>query len=597
MKRRFLTSVLLSLVLAVSIFSGSLSTALAEGGLEKITVNDFNETAWEQNLSNFESTMTFVSEKKNYETTVETKTSYNDSYSVTFKFATDTTGMSSYDPLQRVVALGAKQSEEVCIDLTDAYGGTKHDDTLYIGFSANKVYIFDRSVSFYQDLNNFGTNLIGGQYWKCFYDFYTSKGATLHAANIKLEVVKGENSDVLNFYSSKSADALPTTPDKVITLHKQGVANGYVQFSQAKFGGASASINNVKINDTLIKKSELNVLGREDLVTIDNSYPTNAITLYDANASDEYVLSNFSVYEYGVAEGEVFDLTIKAKRFATPDTSHNWGLVLGVDDSGDLSTGKQIIFAENGVRADTNGGRCVKHCDSNPVALTSFTYTIKGYVGGRVEVSYNDYSTCSGHTAVYNDIDFNGKIAFKIFSDSKLSGGYWNVSTIAFNGNASYVDIGFKIIGASVKTTGTQGLKFAAQISEEGKAILAGLGEEIKYGILLINDEGKFLNIPCDKWYNETETVYTAVLKDLLPEHANEQFTAKAYVQIDGKVYFTEELTRSIAQVADLAINDYKVEKQGEYEFELEAGKFYRVNYSTNTLDYLKSWADYYIAE
>ena len=236
---------------------------------------------------------------------------------------------------------------------------------------------------------------------------------------------------------------------------------------------------------------------------------------------------------------------------------------------------------------------------TEPLALTSFTYTIKGYQGGRVEVSYKDYSSCPTHVAIYNNVDFNGKIAFKIFSHSGLTDGYWEVNSIAFSGNASYTSIGFGLIGASVKVMGTQGLRFAAQINANGKTILEELDGEVEYGILLTNDTLGSLEIPCVKWFNDSQTIYTAVLTDLADEHATMLFTAKAYVKINNVKYYTESLTRSIAQLAFEEVNRCKTELDEEngFIYELEDGKFYDTEYTEEAFAYLKGLADKYAAQ
>ncbi|MBE7083480.1 MAG: hypothetical protein E7373_02610 [Clostridiales bacterium] len=663
MRRRFLTSVLLSLVLAVSVLFGSLVTVVADGGIQNITSSDFNKTDWEQNLSVVEpETMKFVPGGKDYATTVITNKEYSGSYSVSFKFQTDTTGLASYDPLQRVVALGAAKSTAVPLSATLEYYGTADDNTLYIGFSGNKIYVFDRTRSFYPRTLvdggiDFGYALLGTTYWACIYDFYTSKGATLHSANIKLEVTN----DVLKLYCSKSADALPVNPDTTVTLHKQGVADGCVQFSQSKTKAAAVSFKNVKINDTIVQSTDCTILG--DPACFSFVAPSSA-KLCDVNVENEYILSNFFVYDNGIAEGEeVFSLTYTERRFAAETDDHKWGLVLGVDESGDLSTGKEIKLNRRGAQeADATAGASlgVYYCTKTPAALIGITHQVVGYAGGKVELicSYNGNS----RIAVYNNVDFNGKIAFKIFDNSGLEGGYWQVSNVSFNGQGSYtaiqslavttivdgvstvnpvqqggaftptaptkageifigwnytdsdetnvykskdfsiasvqesvtleaIFVDLHIKGASVKTNGTQGLRFAAEISADDKAVLGGLGVEVKYGILLTNEENKNLDIPCQNWFNEEKTMYTAVLKDLQDQHANDKFTAKAYVEIGDVKYFSDAQTRSIAEVSKDAVNDYKAQSEGLYVYEVE-GKWYKVDYTANDLKYINAWAN-----
>lgn len=670
MRRRFLTSVLLSLVLAVSVLFGSLVTVVADGGIQNITSSDFNKTDWEQNLSGGNLGMSFVSESEDYETTVSTNQSYSGSYSVVFKRNT-VNAPSDAESIQCVVALGADTQTKIPLNAVSAYWNTPNDNTIYIAITGIKIYIFDRNSGDgndkYQDNGN--GNTLGTSYWKLLHNFYASKGATLHGANMKFEVVSGETTDQLKIYTSKSAEALPTTPVATIDLHEKGVADGYVQFSQRKMGTSSFGFNNVKINDTVLQKSDLSVLGRTDLVTIEKTYPTDKAKFYDVNITNEYVLSNFFVYDNGIEEGqEVFSLSFKSQRYSNEGENHYWGLVLGVDESGDLSTGKEIKFGKMGTfGADEKGGICVYQCTSSEGALPErlMNYTIKGYAGGKVEVIHDDksgYAPCPTHTDVFYNVDFNGKIAFKIFDNSGLDNGYWQVSNVSFNGQGSYtaiqslavttivdgvstvnpvqqggaftptaptkageifigwnytdsdetnvyksadfsiasvqesvtleaIFVDLHIKGASVKTNGTQGLRFAAEISADDKAVLGGLGVEVKYGILLTNEENKNLDIPCQNWFNEEKTMYTAVLKDLQEQHANDKFTAKAYVEIGGVKYFSDAQTRSIAEVSKEAVNDYKAQSEGLYVYEVE-GKWYKVDYTANDLDYLNAWAN-----
>ena len=183
----------------------------------------------------------------------------------------------------------------------ERHPSTPNDNTIYIAITGIKIYIFDRNSGDgndkYQDNGN--GNTLGTSYWKLLHNFYASKGATLHGANMKFEVVSGETTDQLKIYTSKSAEALPTTPVATIDLHEKGVADGYVQFSQRKMGTSSFGFNNVKINDTVLQKSDLSVLGRKDLVTIEKTYPTDSAKFCDVNVENEYILSNFFVYNTG----------------------------------------------------------------------------------------------------------------------------------------------------------------------------------------------------------------------------------------------------------------------------------------------------------
>ena len=487
---------------------------------EKISDSGLSGEYWvaDNNGDNF----AFVSESKNFESTVSSKDLLKNNYSVTFNFGK--VAGSNSTPIQMIVALGAQTQTKIPIDNTVAYFNTPDDNTLYLAFTGTKVYVFDRTLKSYQDKKGgSGKDELGSPYWKHLYDFYAGKNATMSNVSVKLEVVCGSKNDTLNLYFAKSNSVLQV-PDCSITLHKKGVANGYLQFSQAKSVynnvTGSYSVNDLRINDKVVRKEDVIIVGRENLVKFTG---TTKVTLYDKNI-DSIIISKFRISDSGLRAGqEVFSLTFTSKRFATPNTSHNWGLVLGVDDSNNLSTGKQIIFAENGVRADTNGGRCDKHCDSNinnlPNVIT--TYNIKGYVGGKVEVSYNDYSTCKGHTAVYNNVDFNGKVAFKIFNDSGLNDAYWEISNVSFDCSVNVdrelelklftTDDNNLIVGDEVKLTTNMDCNFeivegTKRASLDGDTLTAISAGKVVVKASLINNPKKTarftFNITENKNYN-----------------------------------------------------------------------------------------------
>ena len=395
----------------------------------------------------------FESQEKDYESTVTTKSALNGSYSVSFSVPVH--NGANGDKVQMLVALGAQEKEKISINYTDAYCGTKNDDALYLAFTGKRIYVFDRNHGDGQpDYENLdgrnGKDDLGTPYWKHLYSIWDHKNLTTSRAKIKLEVVHGTEKDVLNIYLS-STSIFSTVPACSVELHKQGVANGYLQFSQALASYEQGVINScgisgLRIDDAVLYEDDLEILGEKGLVTFIGAKES---ILYDDKIHSK-IISNFNLTDNGFEDGvEVFELTFTSERFATPETlAHAWGLVLGVDKSGDLSTGTKIRFVGTGILklgSDTEkaSGRCGKLCDNNTSNLpnTVTTYTVTGYAGGRVEIQYSSVgclSTCTGHTATFENVDFDGRIAFQIFNDSGLDGGYWKVTNVSIN---SVVDV------------------------------------------------------------------------------------------------------------------------------------------------------------
>ncbi len=676
MRRKFFfTNVLLVLVLTFSVCLSSTSFVIADNSQEtKITVTDFNETNWTQNLPIPGSSMDFVSTYPgSIETSVSTKTPFTGSYSVEFS-------VSRLDGVSRaqeqiIVALGATNLVNIPFNKTQGYWGAEAD-AVYIGMSDTKIYILSRESGYYEDKDSTANDI--GVFWKHMYTF-GDQGLTLSNSSIKLEVVSGDTADTLNIYvKSSSSESFSLTPQSSVTLHQKDIADGYLQVGQMPdefgtfyFGYSkynSHRVSNFSANGEILVKEDLEVLGNTDLVTISNMRPIDSITIYDKDYQTSNVISNFAINDSSLSDGdEVFSLTFKGLRVG--DGSDNyWGLVLGVDD---LSSGTEIRFDKtskaNHVYHSTNDLN-VNNGNWGPATTI---YTLKGYKGGTVVLNWVEGAGCSeacGHSATYTDVDFNGKIEFKIFSQSNpMNDGYfWHVNNIsltaetkaveyctvttivdgtetpasvekgtAFNPEApvkqgeifigwAYADsdesgvykpadlsidsvdeditltalfVDLHVFGASVKVTGTKGLRFCAQMSDESKALLDNLSVDVNFGILLSNDDLGTLDVPCVNWFNAEQTMYTAVLTDLNETYAATKFTAQAYVEVDGVKYYSIGLTRSISFVANEVVNDYRTQEEGGYVYELEDGKFYDVNYSVEAFKYLKDMAQYFVAE
>ena len=738
MKRRnFFTKLLLTGFLGTLLCSGVVFSVTAEVSQpEKITVSDFNTTAWEQkNVPMTSSEIAFTSQDGAFETTVASKEAYSGSYSV--EFAGGKTSGNNGASIQMVVALGAEDNTSVIPmnPTISKWNVPAGDDTIYLGFAGTWLGVFDRDMNQYTSLTQHS-----GTLFRDVYNFYTGMSKAFSDLSYKLEVVDGETEDVLkiSFISSTKTETVS------ITLPSQGLADGYMKISQNlcdsyTLGGQPCGISNyalknLAVDGEWVAKSELNVLGKEDLVSITNNYNTSSVKLEDAKYDSQYLISNFTIDDSAVNDGEkVFSLQYSGQRFANENETTYWGLVLGVDDNtGDLSTGTEIKYNRlcNFVGSLTNGIAHKYHSTKTANALETFTYTVSGYKGGKVEILYNCNrpDKCTGDTVVYENVDFNGKVAFKLFNDSGLEGGYWNLNSVNFNGYAKYatyytlttivdgnkttqtlesgstptitvptkegyefkgwlysdgdetnvskpvdftiasleedvtieaifvktcnlvitvdgqttnktcsiggtvsgiepqvkegyVFIGWKftegdaasvykkadissvtlnedatlealfvdmkVLGAQIKVYGRQGLRFVTEISTESKHLLESLGVSVAYGTDLTCPELGSLTIPCENWL--TENRFTAVVTgfDKNDVYLTYQFTAKAYVMVDGVKYYANEETRSIYSVAQDASADYKAEQQGEYIYNI-GDKWYRYDYTQDQLDYIQ---------
>lgn len=470
-KRKYFSIIILSLVSLFCVLMGLFFVSPAFAMKQPIIVQEhINETGLSSNYWQADDNgddFKFISKVKSYESTVTTKDALSDSYSTSFSIPVHEGA--NGDKIQMLVALGAESKEKIKLNYEDAYCGTKNDDTLYLAFTGKRIYVFDRNQGDgkpdYEDIpfivdegdpNNeeddvkVGNGLLdfGTKYWKHLYTIWDNLNITASRASIKLEVVTGTETDTLNIYVVSSTSSFSSTPNCSVELHKKGVANGYLQFSQALAEYESGVINScgisrLKINNTVIYKNSLEILGDESLVEFIGAKQS---ILYD-NASNSKIISTFNLTDNGFTEGvEVFNLTFTSERYATPETfDHSWGLILGIDKFGDISTGTKIRFVGSGILkldSDTEraSGRCGKLCDGDLGNLpnTVTTYTVTGYAGGKVTINYKSVgcvNTCSGHQATFENIDFNGKIAFKIFNDSGLAGGYWKLTNVSLDAN------------------------------------------------------------------------------------------------------------------------------------------------------------------
>lgn len=130
------------------------------------------------------------------------------------------------------------------------------------------------------------------------------------------------------------------------------------------------------------------------------------------------------------------------------------------------------------------------------------------------------------------------------------------------------------ILGASVRLSEPSGLRFQSKVS----TALAN-NSEATFGTLIIpkselgeneltKDTQTVVNIPQTKWATESVKTnypenyeagyeyFNAVLTNIPEAYYGEVIVARSYVCIDGEYYYSEEIERSIAQVAAYALQD-----------------------------------------
>ena len=129
------------------------------------------------------------------------------------------------------------------------------------------------------------------------------------------------------------------------------------------------------------------------------------------------------------------------------------------------------------------------------------------------------------------------------------------------------------LYGASARLFTPTGLRFQSKVSsslvEEGATFgtlvipLAELGERA-----LTLEIAEATNIPQTVWatqfiqkdmpdfYEEGYAYFNAALSNIPKEHYDKEVVARSYAYVNGVYYYSNELTRSIAQVASLAIQD-----------------------------------------
>ena len=124
----------------------------------------------------------------------------------------------------------------------------------------------------------------------------------------------------------------------------------------------------------------------------------------------------------------------------------------------------------------------------------------------------------------------------------------------------------FYVEGAQIRTTGKQGIRFVAYL-EKGLYDLT-YGENANFGILIARkdrlSEGEEITIanaspvPANNLLENTDTYckFTAVITDQPAEAYGIELVARAYVAVNGVLYYSNQISRSIKQVAEMIVAD-----------------------------------------
>ena len=121
--------------------------------------------------------------------------------------------------------------------------------------------------------------------------------------------------------------------------------------------------------------------------------------------------------------------------------------------------------------------------------------------------------------------------------------------------------------GAAIRTTGVQGLKFVGRLYKNTELQLA---EDAEFGILLIPQSMVGSNeqitvstesvrvVPAQNLTGETAEYYefNAVLTDIPAESYGTKIIARSYLENNGTYYYSEQLSRSVKDVADAILSD-----------------------------------------
>lgn len=122
------------------------------------------------------------------------------------------------------------------------------------------------------------------------------------------------------------------------------------------------------------------------------------------------------------------------------------------------------------------------------------------------------------------------------------------------------------VVGASIRTSGVQGLRFVGEISKDHALTV---GADVNFGFILIPQtmiasteeitvETKDVSIvPAKKLLSETEDTcrFSAVLTGIPAEFYGSDIVARVYFNDNGTYFYSEQISRSVKTVADLILS------------------------------------------
>lgn len=465
MKKRITKNIIALAILALTcfclffVFNFSKVEAEEVFFTDEIAVSGFSEDRFSY-YSGERKSYAFLNEEKNYEATLVSEDTYSGNYSVSFSF--ERLRGTDKESMQMVVVLGDDNSANVNLNNQVTCWNTTNDDSVILIFTGTKCYIFDRGVGNKDkdgnsdpmpkyEHNPDGIDTLGNVYCKLVYEFYSKKSIPLGNLNVKLLVNTDGAQDTLSFYFSKTT-SFDDVADYTINLHKKGVADGYLKFSQpyCKYDGYEVNQFVVKnINKDNIHVDNFNIKGDASRLKAYSISPYSSgqtsYQIYDndiSNGVNSSIVSTFSIDDSMANDNEkVFEMNFKLLRHGVENNSHTWGLAFAVDDK-DLSASDKIEINRTGY-LNASSSICLYQCTSSilteNLASATISYKVTGYKGGRVVVEFIDVKpTCpKNHSIEYSGVDFNGKFGFFVFNKSTLDGSYLKISDFTFNGNAN----------------------------------------------------------------------------------------------------------------------------------------------------------------
>ncbi len=204
-------------------------------------------------------------------------------------------------------------------------------------------------------------------------------------------------------------------------------------------------------------------------------------------------------------------------------------------------------------------------------------------------------TTCAQYATTYHNYTFKEYIG----STAKVTLDGWTNRPADIMVPTTLVDVvprdykGTMVKGASVRlATDSNGLRFTAEVHKDAKTFYSEVGiiiaptkfVEAAGGDLTVEalkgDTSKYKLVKAEKLQTEGDYLtFTAALINIQEANLGEQFSARIYYKDKAGNYTYSDFSktdnsRSIATVAQLALNDIKDEQTGEYQYVTEDGKY-----------------------